>query len=71
MLLVLQVREMSDLIIRDVEDPEVAIILQARDLSQGIVGDVEFFQVGKGGKSRDSGQAIRLYGKYLEVAEVR
>lgn len=62
---------MSDLIIRDVEDPEVAIILQARDLSQGIVGDVEFFQVGKGGKSRDSGQAIRLYGKYLEVAEVR
>ena len=71
MLLILQVREMSDLIVRDVEDSEVGIILEVRDLSQGIVGYVKFFQVGKSGKARDSGQAIRLYGKYLEVAEMR
>ena len=51
MLLVLQVREMRDLIVRDVEDSEVSIVLQARNLSQGIVRDVEFFQVGKGGKA--------------------
>ena len=51
MLLILQVREMSDLIVRDVENSEVGIILEVRDLSQGIVGYVEFFQVGKSGQA--------------------
>lgn len=55
MLLIPHVREMSDLIVRNIEDSEVGIIFQTRDLSQGIVRDIEFFQVGKGGKARDFG----------------
>ena len=51
MVLILQVREMSDLIVRDVEDSEVGVILEVRDLGQCIVGYVEFFQVGKSGQA--------------------
>ena len=71
MLLIFQIGEMSDLIVRDVKDPEIGIVLEARNLSQGIVGDVEFFKVGKGGEARDLREAIRLYGEYFEVAEMR
>ena len=70
MLLLFQVREMSNSIVRNVDDSEVGILLQARYLNQGIMGNVEFFQVRKGGKASDLGKAIRLYGKYLEVVEV-
>lgn len=45
MLLILQVGEMSDLIVRYVQHPEISIILKPRDLGQGIVGDVELFKV--------------------------
>ena len=48
MLLILQVREMSNLIVRDVEDSQISIPLKSRDLGQSIVGDVEFFKVDKG-----------------------
>ena len=48
MLLILQVGEMSNLIVRDVEDSQIGITLKPRDLCQSIVGDVEFFKVGKG-----------------------
>ena len=48
MLLVFQVRDTSNLIVRDVEDSEIGITLKSRDLGQSVVGDVEFFKVGKG-----------------------
>ena len=48
MLLILQVREMSNLIVRDVEDSQIGVTLKSRDLCQSVVGDVEFFKVGEG-----------------------
>lgn len=46
MLLILQMGEMSDLIVRNVQDSEIGVILKPRDLSQGIVRNVELFKVG-------------------------
>ena len=62
---------MSDLVVRNVEDSEIAIILESRDFRQGIVRNVEFFKAAEGAEARYFGQAIRLYGEYLEVAEMR
>ena len=62
---------MSNLIVRDIEDSQISITLKSRDLCQSIVGDVEFFKASEGCEARYFWQAIRLYGEYLEVAEMR
>lgn len=42
---VAQVREVVDLIIRDVEDSKLVVVLQTRYLGQRIVRDVELLEV--------------------------
>ena len=55
MLLILQVRQMGDLVVRDVEHSEIGVVLESRDLRQGVVRNVEFFKIAKGGEARHFG----------------